>query len=141
MGVQDELDSSDAWFGPHNIYDPFCYPPISLNLDGNDFLPKKNVSNLSKPALRNFDPMRDEHPVGWLLSKLTPHVYLPLNTWLNEILEENRHPSGVTMPDPLPTNPWDHMLVACVLQSWRHGSPSHGALKVKAVNSTLKAVV
>ena len=65
-------------------------------------LHSKNASDLPKPALRNFDPMRDEHPVGWLLSKLTPDVYLPLNTWLNEVLEEDHHPSVVTMPDPLP---------------------------------------
>ena len=63
----------------------------------------KNVSGFPKFALRNFDPMKDQHPVSWLLSKLTSDVYEPLNTWLNEILEENHHPSMVTMPDPLPT--------------------------------------
>lgn len=49
---------------------------------------------------RNFDPMRDQHPVTWVLEKLQPGVYEPLMQWLQSVDPDCVIlPSSFTMPD------------------------------------------
>ena len=52
---------------------------------------------------RCFDPMKDEHPVSWLLSTLKKHSTATdaLNTWLADVVNEGPfpNPNSVTMPD------------------------------------------
>lgn len=35
-------------------------------------------------ASRTFDPMLDQHPVQWVVDKLKPSTYEPMNDWLHD---------------------------------------------------------
>ena len=50
---------------------------------------------------RTFDPMQDEHPVQWLLSKMDINLYSVVHQWLTEIVETDPapKPSDYTFPD------------------------------------------
>ena len=49
---------------------------------------------------RNFDPLKDEHPVSWLMQNLKPELYEPVTQWLDEVMGcETRRPEALVMPD------------------------------------------
>ena len=49
---------------------------------------------------RSFDPLKDQHPVSWLIETLKPELYEPLAEWVDEVLgEEILKPHGIVMPD------------------------------------------
>ena len=57
-----------------------------------------NISSLL--LSRNFDPMKDEHPVAWLLDSLKPEVFEPLHEWLTELLGDAvKLPNAFQVPD------------------------------------------
>lgn len=58
-------------------------------------------ASLKKEAqLRSFDPLKDEHPVTWLLSNAKPELFAPLHDWLCHVLGSTLpHPSDLRTPD------------------------------------------
>ena len=54
-----------------------------------------------QPLLRTFDPVKNQHPVSWLLENVKIDIYQPLHDWLaTEILEEAMpEPSTLNFPD------------------------------------------
>ena len=55
---------------------------------------------MSQLVLRLFDPMRDEHPVQWLLDKWHSDMCGPLTDWLEDVLQSPiPKPSEVIMPE------------------------------------------
>lgn len=49
---------------------------------------------------RTFDPMKDQHPVSWLVKNLKNNLYPVLFEWVNEVLGETTlRPGDVFMPD------------------------------------------
>jgi len=50
--------------------------------------------------MRTFDPMKDQHPVQWLLDHLKPEIYSPMYDWIKEVMNADPgHPNTCLMPD------------------------------------------
>lgn len=65
---------------------------------------KKALASSISPCLigRTFDPMKDEHPVSWLIQSLKPDLYPALADWIDSILgESSLRPQAVIMPETL----------------------------------------
>ena len=50
--------------------------------------------------LRSFDPVKNEHPVQWLLANRDKAKYGPLHDWMKELMEKDLpSPENFLMPE------------------------------------------
>ena len=72
-------------------------------------------------AIRAFDPDQDEHPVKYLVSKISnPGLYATLHTWLQDDIfgETIDDPKTIDIPVPWAepqTELFDSLLICCLL--------------------------